>query len=97
MDIAHDIAKLYSPTKLDVSEPISMTELDPDTYFLAEFGPCKIRSSQAVQGEFAQKLTAATADSDDDADDCSDREQSASDEDTEGDSIMDVFADKRDS
>eukprot|EP00892_Ulva_mutabilis_P002418 jgi/Ulvmu1/12177/UM085_0041.1 len=94
MDIAEDIAKLYPPAKLDASEPINMSELDPDTYFLAEFGPCKIRSSHLLKGEFAQRLTGATDDSD--ADDASDNDQGSDEEDDEDSEelTLEVLTDK---
>lgn len=96
MDIAQDIAKLYAQTKLDASAPISMKNLDPDTYFLVEFGPCKLRSAGAIQGEFVQKLTAATLDSDDDSEDISDDEHaSGDDEDEEAEDLtLEAFTDK---
>lgn len=91
MDIAQDIARLYSPMKLKASGPVSMQSLDPDAYFLAEFGPCKIRSAQAVEGQFAQKLAASTDDSDDDSEDESGDEQHSEDE---QETLIEVFADK---
>lgn len=91
MDIAVDIAKLYTPTKLKLAGPVSMQSLDPDTYFLAEFGPCKIRSAQAIEGQFAQKLAAATENSDENSEDLSDDEQSSANED---ETVIEVFADK---
>lgn len=69
-----------------------MQSLDPDAYFLAEFGPCKIRSAQAVEGRFAQKLAASTDDSDDDdSEDESGDEQHSEDE---QETLIEVFADK---
>lgn len=91
MDIAEDLAKLYTPTNLKSAEPVSMQSLDPDTYFLAEFGPCKIRRAQSIEGQFAQKLAAATEHSDDDSEDISGDEQSSGNEE---EVVIEVFADK---
>lgn len=89
IEIAKEIGQMYSTMRLKCAAQVDVHLLDPDAYFLADFGPCKIRSAQAIQGQFAQKLAAATDGSDNESDLSSD-EMSSGDEAEAQDTIVEV-------